>query len=180
MNILHTLESQFGFTYPPLYHQLYGDGMLSYGAGAEALLENPPLLFWADFEIVLPEQVAAAREEFYAPVNYRDVPKNMNLIPFGMNGAGDLYCFNGTHTKSGNLPIVLAAHDSSTITLLTNDLQAFIYQMLVEMVETLERDSPIMANLRVNLDNMLKTHGRYLTEGQLQELSKLTNQIFIS
>lgn len=173
MNILHTLESQFGFTYPPLYHQLYADGMLSYGAGGEALLDNPPLLFWADFEIVLPEQVAAAREEFYAPVNYREVPKGMNLIPFGMNGAGDLYCFNTTSSKRGNLPIVLAAHDSSTITLLTNDLQGFIYQMLVEMVQTLERDSPIMANLRVNLDNTLKTHGRYLTEEQQRRLQEL-------
>lgn len=179
MTVLNEIETKFGFKYPAIYHQMYTDGMLSFGEpGADweskvpQLFATPPLLFFAkDFELMLPELVMEMRDEFYAPVSYRAVPEGMSLIPFGTTGGGDMYCFDITDAQQEDLPIVLAAHDSSRVEVLTENFQDFVHQSLLAMVQDVEPDDAVMHDdFQANVQNMLKTHGRYLTQEQREEI----------
>lgn len=185
MTVLNEIEAKFGFKYPAIYHQMYADGMLNFGEPAAdweskvpQLFATPPLLFFAkDFELMLPELVMEMRDEFYAHVSYRAVPEGMSLIPFGTTGGGDMYCFDITDVQTEDLPIVLAAHDSSHVEVLTTNFQDFVYQGLLAMVTDVEPDDAVMhGDFTTNVRNMLKTHERYLTDKQREELQQAALQ----
>ena len=140
---LEKIEKTFGFKYPDLFRQLCADGMLFAGEYTEDWFENeypkirknpPLLLFNCDFEILYAEDVEAEMKKIADPNDYRKIPSEIKLVPFGQNGSGDLYCFCLNEKKGKDIPVVLAPHDEIDATYLAKNLDDFIFISLMEAV----------------------------------------------
>lgn len=137
---LQEIERTFRFRYPELYRRLCADGTLYAGEFTETWYEdfypeirkNPPLLlFNCDFETFYAEDVEAELRQMADPDDYRHIPKEIRLIPFGQNGAGDLYCFR-LDEKADEIPVVFAPHDEEDATYVARNLEDFIFTSLLE------------------------------------------------
>ena len=100
--MLKTLEQQYQFQYPELYHRLYADQMLDIGEYASLwskevyprLKNHPPLfLYSGDFELIPLANIAETIEELNGEDSWFNINPDYLFIPFGETGGGDYYCF---------------------------------------------------------------------------------------
>ncbi len=175
MNFLTQLEQRYGFRYPALYHRLWQDGFLDWGAFGPQWFTNvfpglqhqPPFLLYApDFEPLPPEQIAEFlavqhdADEFYAPVR-----QDYRFVPFGQNGAGDYYAFFYAQTAEADAepPVVLWWHDDNRADVLAANLQDFTLRAMAEAVSDMPADSLLMqGDWQQNLAAWRQSHRGYL------------------
>ena len=93
--MLKTLEQQYQFQYPELYHRLYADQMLDIGEYTShwskevypRLKNHPPLfLYSGDFELIPLANIAEAIEELNGEESWFNINPNYLFIPFGSMG----------------------------------------------------------------------------------------------
>ncbi|HEX6431382.1 MAG TPA: SMI1/KNR4 family protein [Niastella sp.] len=185
MNPLQIIEQQFNFRYPPLYHQLYTDGMLEWGTrgptwitGQYPLLrENPPLLLFAnDFELTNLQHIAGILDEWNDPDYWMHIKTGLRFIPFAQNGAGDMYCFFPTEQQDEDIPIVFLWHDANRTEYKAKNLQDFIFKCMLEAVADIEEAEYGLlttGDFTENRHNFLKTHQKYLTPEQQHIIEKI-------
>ncbi|MEJ5103857.1 MULTISPECIES: SMI1/KNR4 family protein [Chryseobacterium] len=184
MNTLQDLEKEYNFTYPELYKQLYTDKMLDWGAEGNGwytnvfpmLKENPPLLlFGNDIEIWDPIAYRHGIREIIKHEVY-DINPKYRMVPFAKNGAGDLYVFQFDMEVSGEVPITFFGHDSDA-EILAKNLQDFIFRQLLESLTEMDEYSMFEGDseeeIKINLQNQLNTHRKYLTPKQVEILEDI-------
>ncbi|MDR2236754.1 MAG: SMI1/KNR4 family protein [Chryseobacterium sp.] len=185
MKTLQDLETEFNFTYPVLYRQLYDDQMLDWGPEGNgwytnvfpALKENPPLLlFGNDIEIWDPVAYHGGIREIINHEVY-DINPKYRMVPFAKNGAGDLYVFQFDGEVNGEIPVTFFPHDDSEAEFLAKNLQDFIFRQLLESLTEMDEYSMFEGDseeeIRKNLHNQLRTHRRYLTLRQIEILEDI-------
>lgn len=170
---LSSLENQYGFSYPAVYHQLAKDDMLDSGPKGRdwlksifpRLRETPPMLLFAkDFEVLSPGEVTKAMAEMMAPDDGRGISPAFKFVPFGQTGAGDYYCFFFNDVATQNVPVVLVYHDMPEAEYLATNLSDFIFRWMLESVEGVYRDELLSnGDVAENLAAMLRTHHKYLS-----------------
>lgn len=170
---LQKIEETFGFRYPELYRRLCADGMLYAGEFTETWYEetypkirkNPPLLlFNCDFELFYAEDVDAELKQMASADDYRHIPQSLRLIPFGQNGAGDLYCFRMDEAKGPDIPIVFAPHDEEDATYVARNLEDFLFTSLLEAaVSPYIPDERDEATEYEDLRAQFRSHRPYMT-----------------
>lgn len=183
MNTLQQLEEKFGFQYPPMYHQLFQNGMLHWGESSSqwfrnvfpTLKENPPLCLYAnDFEFEGFQWVSKAIEELYSEDNFRQVLPDWLFIPFGQTAAGDYYCFFYDKNNRNEIPIVYLWHDLDEAHFLAKNLQDFIFRSLVEAVVDVDEESLVMSgDFYENLQKFYASHQNYLSENQQKIIKEI-------
>lgn len=178
------IENEYNFTYPELYRQLEQDGMLEvgeygpnwYSSVFPKLKENPPLLLFSDdFELLNTKAVSEAIEELTDSADYRQIKPEFKLIPFGESGAGDHYCFFFNEKDGDDIPVVFVWHDSNEVTYLAKNLQDFIFRtLLTDMSEQDTYNNVSDEEFKNNIESVLKTHTKYLTEKQSEILHNVS------
>jgi SMI1 / KNR4 family (SUKH-1) len=190
MNELQTIENKFAFVYPDLYKRFYQDGFLNwftphpnwYAEVYPTIKNKPPFLLYAEeFEIIPSERVIKEMESFIDLQDYRRIDPKYKLVPFATNGAGDLYSFLYNEDFKTETPVVLFAHDDLTLTILANNLDDFMFTMLLEAVVDINEDSLVLdTNFKENILNMLGTHKNYLSKESYETISKIYNRELVS
>lgn len=180
---LSEIEQQYGFTYPALYSQLAGDGMLDVGEyGPDwneqvfpTLKDRPTLLLHADdFELLSVKAVAEELDELHNADGERQIDPAFTFIPFAKTGAGDHYCFFANGQPMENMPVVLLWHDQDEVNYLAVNLQDFIVRTLLDSMADQDRYNDVSdEEFRDNLEKTLGTHLRYLTQKQSTVLQAL-------
>lgn len=191
MNTLQDLEKEYNFTYPELYKQLYADKMLDWGEYGNGwythifpiLKKNPPLLlFGNDIEIWDPIAYHHGISEIINHEVY-DINPEYRMVPFAKNGAGDLFVFQFDMETNGEVPITFFPHDDSEAEILAKNLQDFIFRQLLESLTEMDEYSMFEGDseeeIKIHLQNQLKTHRKYLTPKQVEILEEIyTRDIF--
>ena len=182
-NKLKSIELEFGFKYPKIYNELYIDEMLDYKTEVAnddymlwqkleypKLATRPPLLFlgnW-DFKIMSFGKIVT---------DLREIPEYWNpefkLIPFGMTGGGDWYAFCYNYEHNGNIPIVIAYHDDENMTVLSKNMEDFIFRGLLECSNDIEEEEE---TYREDLLLMLETHKKYFSDNKYKLLKNIFNR----
>lgn len=185
MNPLLQIQQQFNFTYPPLYHQLYADGMLDWGTfGPEwitkqfpELRKHPPLLLFAnEFELMNFRDIQIQLEEFADPDYWMNIHPELHFVPFAANGAGDMHCFLQQGNNQENMSIVFLCHDANRAVFKAKNLQEFIFRAMLEAVADVEEAEYGLlqeAHFREDLNNFLHTHQPYLSNQQYQVIAAI-------
>ena len=191
--MLKTLEQQYQFQYPELYHRLYADQMLDIGEYAShwskevypRLKNHPPLfLYSGDFELIPLANIAETIEELNGEGSWFSINPDYLFIPFGQTGGGDYYCFlyNQNHPKP-TPPIALLHHDSDEAELLANTLEDFFFYEMLNSVNDIYEGSLVRSegDFYENIACLLQSHLPYITnEARRQVIQevysrKLTN-----
>lgn len=151
MNILKTLEQQFQFQYPELYHRLYAEQMLDIGEYASLwskevyprLKNHPPLfLYSGEFELIPLANIAETIEELNGEDSWFSINPDYLFIPFGQTGGGDYYCFlYNQNAPKPTPPIALLHHDSDEAELLANTLEDFFFYEMLNSVNDIYEGS---------------------------------------
>ncbi|MFH6987243.1 SMI1/KNR4 family protein [Flavobacterium collinsii] len=181
--ILQDVEKRYEFEYPPLYKQLYEDGMLDIGEYGPnwysdvypKLKENPPLLLHSyDFELLSLKGVSREIERLTNPDDYRQIKKEFRFIPFAKSGAGDHFCFFLNGEEDGNVPIVFVWHDNNEVNYLAKNLEDFVFRTLLsDMSQQDIYNEESEAEFKSNIEEVFKSHEKYLTEERKEVLQKL-------
>ena len=174
---LADIEREFNFIYPALYKQMDKDGMLNVGEYRPnwykevfpKLKDNPTLLLHVyDFESLNANGVREAILELTDPDDYRAIKPGLRFIPFGQSGAGDHYCFFLNEQDGDDIPIAFVWHDSDHATMLARNLQDYIFKSLLTAMSDQDTYNNVSdAEFMDDLQSMLKTHSKYLTERQV-------------
>jgi hypothetical protein len=186
MSQLEQIEKKYNIKYPELYKKLFKDGMLDWGKFGsnwhatywEKFKANPPLLLFADIEIPDFARIVEQIDEIKDPTDYRKIKSEFQFIPFANINGCDLYVFQFDRQQGEDVPITLLPHDFERATILTKNLQDFIFRMMLESVLWVD-DDPEMTrfdDLKLNLHNMLRTHKSYLTERQFAKVGEIFNR----
>lgn len=183
------IEKEFDLKYPLLYKQLEQDGMLDvgeygpdwYNTVFPKLKENPTLFLHSDdFELLNVKAVHEAIKELSDPEDYRQIHPELKLIPFGQSGSGDHYCFFLNEQHGEDIPIVLVWHDSNEVQYLAKNLQDYIFRVLLtDMSEQDIYNNVSDEEFRANLENVFKTHSKYLTAQQNEILKNIISREII-
>lgn len=181
--ILQDVEKRYEFEYPPLYKQLYEDGMLDIGEYGPnwysdvypKLKENPPLLLHSyDFELLSLKGVSREIERLTNPDDYRQIKKEFRFIPFAKSGAGDHFCFFLNGEEDGNVPIVFVWHDNNEVNYLAKNLEDFVFRTLLsDMSQQDIYNEESEEEFKSNIEQVFKSHEKYLTEERKEVLQKL-------
>ncbi len=115
---LFELEQQLGFVFPKAFHTIYETGAMKwlelseeeFRNNREACINAPKafLILYCDCEPYLFDQIPEAIETLKEWISWQErdmkvtLSKEITLIPFGFNGAGDMFCF--LYTKSDHEP----------------------------------------------------------------------------
>lgn len=177
---LTEIEKTFGFAYPTIYKQLEQDKMLNVGQYGPnwyktifpTLKDNPTLLLHSnEFELLSTGEIS---DEIASLATVNNTNPQYQLIPFGLNGAGDSYCFYITKLDKNDIPIVMFFHDSDEVIYLAKNLQDYIFKKILEdMAEQDTYNSISDKEFKDNIASMLKTHSVYLTAVQNDVLHEL-------
>ena len=183
------VEIKHGFAYPIIYKELSQNGMLAIGEYGPnwyttvypKLKENPTLLLHSyDFELLNIKDANEAIEELLDPEGYRQIKNEFKFIPFGQSGAGDHYCFFLDQENNGDMPIVFVWHDANEVNYLAKNLQDFIFRMLlVDMSDQDVYNNVTDEEFKDNLERVLSTHAKYLTDQQNDVLKNIFNREII-
>ena len=181
MNILKTLEQQYQFQYPELYHRLYADQMLDIGEYTShwskevypRLKNHPPLfLYSGDFELIPLANIAEAIEELNGEESWFNINPDYLFIPFGETGGGDYYCFlYNQNAPKPTPPIALLQHDSDEAELLANTLEDFFFYEMLNSVNDIYEGSLVRSegDFYENITHLLQSHLPYISnEAQRQ------------
>ncbi|CAA9202843.1 SMI1/KNR4 family protein [Flavobacterium collinsii] len=187
--ILQDVEKRYEFEYPPLYKQLYEDGMLDIGEYGPnwysdvypKLKENPPLLLHSyDFELLSLKGVSREIERLTNPDDYRQIKKEFRFIPFAKSGAGDHFCFFLNGEEDGNVPIVFVWHDNNEVNYLAKNLEDFVFRtLLTDMSQQDIYNEESEEEFKSNIEEVFKSHEKYLTEERKEVLQKLLKRDII-
>lgn len=144
---LAELEKIIDMKFPKKFHEIYETGAMEWiEAGCEKFNENRErylndpkafLMLCCDCEPIFFEDIPDAIEELNEDLKYRkedtgeELDGKYRLIPFGMNGAGDKYCF--LCEESADEPkIIMYAHDTfDNPEIIGNDFDEFLYMMML-------------------------------------------------
>ena len=184
--MLKTLEQQYQFQYPELYHRLYADQMLDIGEYAShwskevypRLKNHPPLfLYSGEFELIPLANIAETIEELNGEDSWFSIKPDYLFIPFGQTGGGDYYCFlyNQNHPKP-TPPIALLHHDSDEAELLANTLEDFFFYEMLNSVNDIYEGSLVRSegDFYENITRLLQSHLPYITnEAQRQVIQEV-------
>ncbi|KIC03368.1 hypothetical protein OA88_03030 [Flavobacterium sp. JRM] len=183
------IETKNGFTYPIIYKEFFLDGMLNVGEyGPDwyttvypKLKENPTLLLHSyDFELLNLKGVKEAIDELLDPEGYREIKEEFKFIPFGQSGAGDHYCFFVNEENNGENPIVFVWHDMNEVNYLAKNMQDFVFRMLLTDMSDQDVYNDVSdEEFKDNLERVLKTHKKYLTDKQNDVLQTVFNREII-
>jgi hypothetical protein len=173
---LSEIENEYDFKYSALYKQLEKDRMLDvgeygpnwYSTVFPKLKENPTLLLHSyDFELLNINSILEEINDFSDPDDYRQINPAFRFVPFAKNGAGDHYCFLLNEQNGDDIPIVFVWHDCNEVNYLAKNLQDYIFRaLLTDMSEQDTYNNVSDKEFRENIESVLKTHTRYLTERQ--------------
>lgn len=182
---LSQLEKELNIVYPQIYTDLYTNGMLDWKNDGNdwhdnifpTLKENPPLLLFAeDIEIWDPIEYKAGIEEILHHEVY-DIHEKFKLVPFAKNGAGDLYVFQYDLETNGEIPISFFPHDDDELEVQAKNFQDFIFRQLLESVTDIDEgwafEDDSEEEIKIHLNNQLRTHRPYLTENQIAVLEEI-------
>ncbi|KIA99784.1 hypothetical protein OA93_02885 [Flavobacterium sp. KMS] len=183
---LSDIETKNGFTYPIIYKEFFLDGMLNvgeygpdwYSTVYPKLKENPTLLLHSyDFELLNLKGVNEAIDELLDPEGYREIKEEFKFIPFGQSGAGDHYCFFVSEENNGENPIVFVWHDMNEVNYLAKNMQDFVFRMLLTDMSDQDVYNDVSdEEFKDNLERVLKTHKKYLTDKQNDVLQTVFNR----
>ena len=186
---LTEIENDHDFKYSTFYKQLEQDGMLDvgeygpnwYNTVFPKLKENPTLLLHSyDFELLNTNSISEEINDFTDPDDYRQINPEFKFIPFAKSGAGDHYCFFLNEQNGDDIPIVFVWHDCNEVNYLAKNLQNFIFRtLLTDMSEQDTYNNVSDKEFRENIENVLKTHTKYLTEQQTEILSDIFSKEII-
>ncbi|AVS91620.1 hypothetical protein C8246_07205 [Paracidovorax avenae] len=164
--MLKAIEEKYGFVYPELYLRLYQENMLGWGGQRPnwheevypKIRDNPPFLLFAnDFKII-----ETAEIENYIPRIEERVNGKFKLIPFGRDGAGDLYSFK--YHSEGSLDSVCILNWDGSLIRLARDFEDFIFrELLGSVVQINPKDIEDEDEYNRDLFAMLESHKPYLT-----------------
>ena len=196
MTTLKDIEQKFGFEYPEIYHRLGKAQMLDWMRGWNepltagrnwyteifpTLVDNPPLLLHNhDFELYTFDNIV---EELETIPDYWN-PQHQ-LVPIGMNGAGDWFAFYFTGKTNNDIPIVFAPHDDEEATYLAKNMEDFIFRMLLEyaadidedLIEDMEENTE--KDFKTNIMLMLESHRPYLLPEYYEIIKEAYNRPMI-
>lgn len=179
---LNTIEIKYDFSYPKIYQDLLENGMLNWGVFGPNWVKNefpklkntqPLLLFGDDFELLdfdsIDEEIIALKD----PDDYRQTNPKFNFIPFGKNGAGDLYCFQFDAINNNEIPIVLVWHDEDKATVFAKNLQDFIFRSMLETIVNFETEYSLLSegDFYENLSNYRQSHVSFLSDAQKKRIN---------
>jgi hypothetical protein len=174
------IENTFDLKLPLLYKKLENDGMLEYAnafssdwyAHVYPTLKNQPpfLMFAQNFELLSLHDVYEALREM--PSNTHWLP-DFNMIPFAGDGSGDRYAFY--NDGENEHAIIYWWHDSDHCDILAKNLQDFIFIKMLDCALEMTDDYDLAADgdAKINLNNWLKTHQKYLSTQHAEILSNL-------
>ena len=179
--MLKTLEQQYQFQYPELYHRLYADQMLDIGEYTShwskevypRLKNHPPLfLYSGDFELIPLANIAEAIEELNGEESWFNINPDYLFIPIGETGGGDYYCFlYDQNAPKPTPPIALLQHDSDEAELLANTLEDFFFYEMLNSVNDIYEGSLVRSegDFYENITRLLQSHLPYISnEAQRQ------------
>lgn len=186
---LTDIESKYGFKYPQLYKKLEHDQMLDVGEYGQdwyitvfpKLKENPTLLLHSrDLEVLSVEAIDDVINDLANPEDYRQIKSEFQFIPFAQSGAGDYYCFFLNEQNGKDVPIVLVWHDCNEVCYLAKNLQDFIFRTLLTDMSDQDIDNGVSdEEFKNNLNHIMRTHTKYLTEAQAGMLQNILSKEII-
>jgi len=172
-DLLAAIEHKYAFPLPPLYRQLYHDGMLDWfldggypnsqwsTAIYPRLRQKPPILLYAqDFELYSPETVLTTDiADDWDPL--------YQFVPLGQTGGGDLYAFcPSLTTATGDTPVTLSLHDDNKTTVLAPSLAGFIFREMLDRATSVDEyalaDYPNFEALRLDWQRAAQSISPYL------------------
>lgn len=170
---LEEIEQKYKFNYPSLYKELYKDGMIVEEADINWYKEvypkvknNPPLLlFGHDIQMLTFDEM----EDYYEILTDEEWPginQELNFIPFLRNAAGDSICFYMNEADGENIPVAYVPHDDSEFEIQAKNLQDYIFREMLMAVVDIWDTTLITDDFENNINNMYKSHKKYLTERQ--------------
>ena len=180
--MLKTLEQQYNFAYPKLYHQLYADQMLDIGEYSSLwskevyprLKNHPPLfLYSGEFELISPANIAETIEELNGEDSWFSINPDYLFIPFGQTGGGDYYCFfYDKNNPKPEPPIALLQHDSDEAEILADTLEDFFFYEMLSSVNDIYKGSLVRSegDFQENITNLLRSHLPYVTKKEQREI----------
>lgn len=187
---LTEIEKKYDFKYPTLYKQLEQDGMLEVGKYGPnwfstvfpKLKENPPLLLHSyAFELLNTNSISEEINDFLDPDDYRQINPELKFIPFAKSGAGDHYCFLLNEQNGDDIPIVFVWHDCNELNYLAKNLQDYVFRaLLTDMSEQDTYNNVSDKEFKDNIESVLKTHTKYLTEQQTDILRNIFSKEIIN
>ncbi len=144
---LAELEKSLDVKFPKRFHEIYETGAMEwievgsekFDANREHYLNDPKafLMLYCDCEPAFFEDIPDLIETLNEMLVWRkeDINEELNekyrLIPFAMNGGGDMYCF--LHEKGVDEPkVIMYAHDTWDLPdIIGRDFDEFLYIMMI-------------------------------------------------
>lgn len=182
--MLSEIEAKFEFHYPDVYKRLFEDGMLDWGETGSDWYKNtypkirqrPPfLVFASDFKLIPLTEI----ENTFKKIKIIDELYSL-AIPFGKNGAGDIFCFLYDKEKQLNCICKFNKRTDISIKLNTN-LEDFIFSQLLNSAICVNPDD-FNNNKKIFIEDlslMLKSHQKYLSPSRFKLLSEIFSREFI-
>lgn len=146
MTAYDAIRRATGFDVPPLYRRMAADAVIRYGSSPkewkqtwkQRALERPPALMLAFTQVEWwePEEIA----NFSAPDYWR---RDVLLVPFAANAAGDLWCWHPAERSTEDpeqCEIVLVADGESEATVFAPTLEAFLLRHLIQAFAEIVED----------------------------------------
>lgn len=175
--MLDTIEKELGIFYPNLYHQLFDDGMLNWGRGGPKWYQDeypklrhfPPFLLFAnDFQIIEVSQILNTAKKIQTCSEIIHA-----LVPFGKNGAGDIFCIIYTNMASISGIGQLNKYTGEMI-ILAKSFEDFLFWELASAVSDMNtEDLEDLHSISGDLDAMLQSHSKYLSNDRANKLGAI-------
>lgn len=174
------IENTYAIKLPLLYQKLASDGMLAYADafGSDwyknlypTIKNQPPfLLFAQNFELMSLRDVY---EELREMQSYTHWLPDFKMIPFAGDGSGDRYAFYDDGINE--YAIIHWWHDGGHCDIKAKNLQDFMFIKMLDCALEMTDDYDLAADsdAKINLNNWLKTHLKYLSPKYAEILSNL-------
>ncbi len=186
---LSVTEQRFGVRFPVLYKKIEADGMLTYSAdfGPDwykkkfAMLKSQPpfLLFAKGLELVSTRELYLNTRGDNQSWNRAEWDANFKMLPFAGDGSGDQFAFwlscPQPPSEPNDWPIIHWWHDDTHFDVKAKNLEDFIFIKLLDLALEIEIGYDLVADgeIQENLQNMLSTHRRYISQRRTDLLAGL-------
>ena len=192
---IDNIENKYKFKFPPLFKQLWEEGMLDWMNGRTTpfdaseswektiyplIKENPPLLLHSggfDFELLTRDEMLNFQfDELW------DIEKHQ-FIPFAKTEEGNVYAFYKNLKTDGENAIVHIWNDMNETEIVAKNFEDFIFRKMLEAIFDIDKDD-LSADYkeggfdeyRKDLVNDLRTISPYLNANYIEILSKIYHQ----
>ena len=171
--MLNDIEVMYAIKFPKLFWRLFDEEMLDWGKQGPdwyrqeypRLRKKPPFLLFAnDFKLIPPDQMSE-QVRLFATTNYC-------LIPFGKNGAGELFGFSYDSKK--NLNFICRFNKITGVAfVIAKDLEDFLFRQMLGSVVDINQEELDGVNIFFeDLIAMLNSHKSYLNETRIKILDE--------